>query len=116
GFTAPASSVKYSAGDTIGFAGTATDAEDGNLRAAMTWTVDFFHNDGNPHFHPVMPATVEPSGSFVAARDVETSPNVAYRITLSATDSSGLESSTSIMVQPNKVDVTLASDPSGLLV
>jgi glucose/arabinose dehydrogenase len=114
--TAPAMDSTYNAGDTINFAGTATDAEDGDLTAAMTWSVDFYHNDGNPHFHPVMPDTVEPSGSFLASRDIETSPNVAYRITLSATDSTGLSSSTFIMIQPNKVQVTLASDPSGLMV
>jgi glucose/arabinose dehydrogenase len=114
--TAPTPGFTYSAGDTIAFAGTASDAEDGDLTAAMTWSIDFFHDDGNPHFHPVMPPTVEPSGSFVAAPDIETSPNVAYRVTLAATDSTGLSSSTFVMVQPNKVEITLASDPPGLQV
>jgi hypothetical protein len=114
--TSPAPDVTYGGGDTISFAGSATDAEDGDLTAAMTWTVDFFHDDGNPHVHPVMPATVEPSGSFVAAPDIETSPHVAYRITLSATDSTGLASSTSVMVHPKEVQITLASDPPGLQV
>jgi glucose/arabinose dehydrogenase len=112
--TAPTTADRYSAGDTVTFAGTATDDEDGDLTAKMTWTVDFFHDDGNPHFHPVMPPTVEPGGSFFAAPDIETSPNVAYRITLTATDSDGLDSTTSVLLQPNKVQLTLASDPAGL--
>jgi hypothetical protein len=82
----------------------------------MTWQVDFLHDDGNPHFHPVMPPTIEPSGSFTAAPDIETSPNVAYRITLSATDSSGLTATTTVLVQPNKVNITLDTVPSGLKV
>jgi hypothetical protein len=112
--TAPTSADRYSAGDTINFAGTATDDEDGNLSASMTWIVDFFHDDGNPHFHPVMPATTTPSGSFFAAPDIETSSNVAYRITLTVTDSSGLDATTTFLLQPNKVVVTLASSPPGL--
>jgi glucose/arabinose dehydrogenase len=61
--TAPASGTMYSAGDTINYAGTGTDAEDGTLPAsAFTWEVVFHHAD---HTHPFMPPTSGArSGSF----------------------------------------------------
>src|SRR4051812_34906357 len=78
--TTPAAGTTYSAGTTISFAGTASDQEDGTLgAAALTWRVDFFHDDANLHSHPVMPPTSGiTSGSFSAAPDIETSPNVWY--------------------------------------
>jgi glucose/arabinose dehydrogenase len=116
--TTPAAGTTYSAGTTISFAGSGSDPEDGGLgAAAMTWRVDFFHDDGNRHSHPVMPPTSGiTGGSFSAAPDIETSPNVWYRITLTVTDSAGLASTTSVDVLPNKVSLTLATDPPGLAV
>ncbi|HXU80239.1 MAG TPA: PQQ-dependent sugar dehydrogenase, partial [Polyangia bacterium] len=116
--TTPAVGSHYSAGTTISFTGSASDQEDGPLgAAAMTWRVDFFHDDGNQHSHPVMPPTSNiAGGSFSAAPDIETSPNVWYRITLTVTDSAGLTSTSFVDVLPNKVQLTLATDPPGLKV
>src|SRR4029079_13585738 len=48
--TQPAAGTKYKAGDTINYAGTGSDPEDGTLTAsAFTWQVDFHHGD---HWHP----------------------------------------------------------------
>jgi hypothetical protein len=62
--TTPAAGAHYNAGDTIAFAGTATDPEDGVLPAsAYAWTVVFHHGS---HTHPFMGPTVGvTSGSFV---------------------------------------------------
>ena len=50
--TLPAAGNLYTAGQTINFAGTGTDPEDGALPAsAYTWTIDF-HPD--THTHPAL--------------------------------------------------------------
>jgi glucose/arabinose dehydrogenase len=113
--TTPVTGATYRAGDTISFAGTGTDAEDGTLPAsAFTWQVDFHHND---HFHPFMPPTTGvQNGTFTIPRVGETSPNVWYRIHLTVTDSGGFTHHVYRDVQPQKVRITVASNVSGLQV
>ena len=113
--TAPANNTLYSAGDTITYSGTGTDAEDGTLPAsAFTWQVDFHHDT---HTHPFVPATTgAKSGSFTIPRTGETSANVWYRIRLTVKDSGGLTHQTYVDVVPRKVTLTLAASPSGLQV
>jgi glucose/arabinose dehydrogenase len=111
----PAHNTLYTAGDTINFAGTGVDAEDGTLpAAAFTWQVDFHHDT---HTHPFLPATGGiTAGSFVIPTTGETSDNVWYRIHLTVRDSGGLTSSVFVDVVPRKSTITLATDPPGLLV
>ena len=113
--TQPAQGTLYTAGDTIVYAGTGTDAEDGTLPAgAFTWKVDFHHDT---HVHPFMPATPGATGgSFVIPRDGETSANVWYRIYLTVNDSQNMATTTFRDVVPRKVTITLASQRSGLQV
>jgi len=111
--TAPANNTLYSAGDTISFAGTGTDPEQGNLPAsAFTWQVDFHHDT---HLHPFVPPTSGiTSGTFTIPTTGETSANVFYRILLTVRDAGGLTSTTSVDVVPRKSTITLASVPAGL--
>jgi glucose/arabinose dehydrogenase len=114
--TSPAAGTLYKAGDTITYAGTGTDAEDGNLPPSQfTWRVDFYHNDGALHFHPFIPATSgKTGGSFVIPTSGETSPNVFYRIWLTVTDSGGLTHTSFRDVLPRTATITLATNPPGL--
>ena len=111
----PAAGTLYSAGQTIGFAGTATDPEQGNLSpGAFTWRVDFHHDS---HTHPFLqPTSGVSSGSFAIPTSGETSTNVWYRIHLTVTDSAGLTHSSFRDVFPRVVTLTLGSDPAGLQV
>jgi glucose/arabinose dehydrogenase len=111
--TTPAHNTLYSAGDTINFAGTASDPEDGALPpSAFTWQVDFHHDT---HTHPFMqPTSGITSGSFVIPTTGETAPNVWYRIHLTVRDSGGLTTSVFVDVVPRKSTITLASNPPGL--
>lgn len=111
--TAPAAGTLYSAGDTINYAGTGTDPEDGTLPAsAFTWEVVFHHDT---HTHPFIPPTSgATSGSFVVPNTGETATNVFYRIHLTVQDSSGFTHSTFRDVTPRVSSITLASSPSGL--
>lgn len=108
----PVNGTLYNAGDTISFSGGAQDAEEGALPAAsLTWDVQLHHHT---HFHPFMaPTSGITSGTFVIPTTGETSDDVSYRITLTATDSQGLSQSTYRDVFPHKSNLTFLTNPSG---
>lgn len=109
----PAGGSTYRAGESIAFAGTASDAEDGTLLPGqLTWRIDFHHDT---HTHPGMAATNGiTSGSYAVPRVGETSPNVFFRIYLTATDSQGLTGRDTVDVQPERATLTLTTVPAGL--
>jgi hypothetical protein len=112
--TAPASDTLYQGGQRINFAGTATDPEDGTLAGnAFSWVVEFHHNDGVPHTHPVLGPQTGTSGFFDIPTIGENSPNVFYRITLTVTDSGGLTHVSTRDVLPRKVILTLSGNSQG---
>src|SRR5690606_9502746 len=92
--------------------GTAVDLEDGVLApAAMTWQVDFHHDT---HSHPFYPPTSGIAGdSFTIPTIGETSANVWYRITLTATDSAGLTVQTHRDVHPVTSQFTVLTNFGG---
>jgi len=117
--TLPASGAQYDAGDTIHYAGNATDPEDGALPASgLSWTIVFHHD---LHTHPFAgPIDGAANGSFVIPTSGEDATNVWYRIHLTATDSGGplgaggtLSSTTYVDVTPNVASITLDAEPSG---
>ena len=109
----PASGTLYNAGDTIEYAGSASDPEDGPLPpSALTWQVDFHHDGSTDTFVP--PTTGSATGSFTIPDTGETSANVFYRIVLTARDSGGLAHVTFVDVVPRLSTLTLATDPPGL--
>src|SRR5262245_24157022 len=110
---APTDAALFRAGDVITFSGTATDAEDGTLPAsAYTWNIDFLHES---HVHPGTPITGVTSGTYtIPTTGHDFSGFTRYRITLTVTDSSGLQSSQSVTIFPDKVNLTFATAPGGL--
>jgi hypothetical protein len=111
--TQPAVGTLYSGGQTINYAGTGTDPEQGSLPAsAFTWRVDFHHDT---HVHPFIASfSGVTGGSFVIPTTGETAANVWYRIHLTVTDAGGLQHSVFRDVLPRTVTLTLASNPAGL--
>ncbi len=109
----PQDGATFRAGDVISFSGDATDVEDGPLPAsAFTWNIDFLHEG---HVHPGIPQTGVKSGSFtIPTSGHDFSGDTRYRITLTVTDSSGLSTTTSVIVRPVKVNLTFATTPPGL--
>jgi glucose/arabinose dehydrogenase len=109
----PNDGILFRAGDVISFSGNATDAEDGTLPAsAFTWNVDFLHEG---HVHPGLPQSGTKSGSFTIPIDGhDFHGNTRYRITLTVIDSDGLQSSDSVLIYPDKVNLTFDTQPSGL--
>ena len=114
--TLPATTLRYTVGDTLTFAGGATDAEDGTLAASkLTWSLSIVHaNDidpGNTHEHLVTSYVGVRSGSFVAP-DHEAPSWLVLRLT--ATDSGGLSATTSLRVDPRTVTLAFTTTPAGL--
>jgi glucose/arabinose dehydrogenase len=111
--TSPATGTLYSAGNTIAYAGTGTDPEDGTLPpSAFTWEVVFHHDT---HTHPfIAPTSGATSGSFVIPKLGEVATNVFYRIHLTVRDSVGLTHSVFRDVAPRVSNITLQSNPTGL--
>ena len=110
----PAAADEFAVGRTINLQGSATDPEDGTLPAgSLSWTVLLHHDT---HTHPFLgPLT----GNNVlltppAPEDLAAAENSYLEIRLTATDSSGLSSTVSRNYQPNKVTLTLDTNPSGL--
>jgi glucose/arabinose dehydrogenase/subtilisin-like proprotein convertase family protein len=105
----PPDGTGYMPGQVVSYQGSAIDAEDGSLPAtALQWTVLLHHNT---HVHTVAVNTGS-QGSFV----VENHGSIgtfSYEILLTATDSSGLQSTSSISI-PVIADTTAPSAPAGL--
>ena len=111
--TQPAAGTTYAGGDTIAYAGTGSDPEDGTLAGSrFTWKVDFHHEE---HIHPFIPDTTgATSGSFTIPTTGHTDDDVWYRIHLTVRDSGGLTHSTFRDVQPRTSTITLATNVPGL--
>lgn len=111
--TQPAGGTLYEGGQTVNYAGTGTDPEEGNLPASrFTWRIDFHHDT---HTHPFLPATSgQTSGSFTIPTPGETSANVWYRVHLTVRDSAGLTHTSFVDLRPRTATLTIASNPSGL--
>mgnify|MGYP006273465887 CR=1 FL=1 len=110
--TSPAVGTTYRAGDTITFAGSATDAQDATLAAnRFAWEVVFHHAS---HTHPFLSGLTGTSGSFVVPTTGETATDVWYELRLTVTDSGGLTHTVTRAISPRLVTLTLASSPAGL--
>jgi glucose/arabinose dehydrogenase len=119
---------RFDAGRTITFGGSASDPEQGSLPASrFTWRVDYLttrnggdvDGDGLPGVtRPfVQPFSGKTSGSFTpATTGPYTLTDVGYVVTLTVTDSGGLTDVERVLINPNTVTLTVATNPSGLRV
>ncbi|MCP3902627.1 MAG: hypothetical protein GY715_03240, partial [Planctomycetes bacterium] len=97
--TAPADGAGFNAGDSVGFTGTASDPEDGDLTASLSWTSDV---DG----------AIGSGGSFSTSALTAG----AHVITASVTDAGGLSDSDAITITVNaapSASITAPADGSG---
>jgi glucose/arabinose dehydrogenase/PKD repeat protein len=109
----PTASTQWSVGQTVPFAGHATDPQDGPLPAsALSWQLTLQHctTPTSCHAHNVQSYPGVASGSFVA-------PDHEYPsfldLTLTATDSDGHVANTTVRLNPRTVVLTFTSNPSG---
>lgn len=109
---APTDGAQFRAGDVITYSGTGTDPDDGTLPpSAFTWNIDFLH-DG--HVHPGTPITGVTGGTFtIPTSGHDFSGLTRYRIMLTVRDSTGLSSTQSVTIWPQKVNLNFDTVPSG---
>ena len=109
----PTDGSTFRAGDVISYSGSADDPEDGTLPAsAYSWQIDLLHAG---HVHPGLPGGGSSSGTFtIPTSGHDFSGDVRYRISLTVTDSDGLSTTTSVVIFPEKVNVTFHTVPEGL--
>ena len=108
----PSATLTWKVGDPIAFSGHADDPQDGPLpAAAMNWDLVLHHCPTTCHTHPMQSFPGVASGSF-SAPDHDYPSWLELRLT--ATDSDGLQDVESVRLDPKTVDLTFATDPSGL--
>lgn len=110
----PAASFTWKVGDPITFSGRGADSDEpsGFLPAsALSWDVIMHHCPSNCHTHSIqsLPGV---AGGTLSAPDHEYPSYLELRLTV--TDPGGLQSSTSVTIQPQTVALTFQSNPAGL--
>jgi PKD repeat protein len=110
----PLASTQFAVGQGITLTGSATDPEQGPLpNTALSWTVLQHHAS---HTHPFLGPIPGNGITFTAPapEDLAAAANSYLEIRLTATDSSGASTTVSQLLQPRKVALTFATNPSGL--
>jgi glucose/arabinose dehydrogenase len=112
--SSPTAATTFAVGDVITFSGSATDPEDGSLPASsLSWQINIQHCIGTScHIHFFM--TVPGSGGTFTVPDH--GDMFHFDLTLTATDSSGLSTSSTVSIFPRTINLTLATNPTGLQV
>jgi glucose/arabinose dehydrogenase len=106
--TAPVDGSKYRNGASVQLSGSATDTEDGALSgASLAWNVVLVHGS---HIHPFQTLTGK-TASFAPSTDHDA--DSFYRVTLTATDSKDLSTSKTVVINPQTINLALASVPAG---
>jgi hypothetical protein len=111
--TSPIPNSRYVAGQTITFAGSATDVEDGPLPAsALSWQVLLVHG---VHEHPFLgPINGQAGGSFVVPSSGHEPADTHFAVVLTARDSDGIEQSATLTIFPAVVNVAFHTLPEGI--
>jgi hypothetical protein len=97
-------------GQPLAFEGEASDREDGDIAASqMTWSARIFYNG---HFHPSFYSV---SGVSSGTLQVPLhNDNTTLFVSLTVSDTKGLQGTTRVELQPQTVTYTFDSEPSGL--
>ena len=110
----PGETLNWHVGQTINFAGSATDDQDGSLpAAALSWNLVLNHcvTVDACHSHPVQDFAGVSSGAFVG-------PDHGYpshlMLQVTATDSAGLTDTKTIRLDPQTANLIVRSAPAGL--
>jgi PKD repeat protein len=109
----------FRVGQQITLSGSATDPEDDSLGQPLKlkWEVLQHHTAPNSHTHPFLPPTPGNNLTITAPMPEDLSSTGAgnyLEVRLTATDSNGLSKTVTRDVQPNRVDVSFATNPGGL--
>ncbi|MEP7158814.1 MAG: hypothetical protein ABI797_05260, partial [Chloroflexota bacterium] len=110
----PVAGTNWAVGQNLSFSGHATDGQDGNLaasRLSWRWIMHHCTGQGECHVHVIQDIAGAAGGTFQA-------PDHEYpsylELQLTATDSGGLTTTVTRDFQPRSVNLTFATNPSGL--
>lgn len=118
--TSPDPSFRFAVGQSVTLTATASDAED-NTQPALSWRVLLWHVPQaltvTAHTHPFFSGTDRSVTipSMPAPEDLDAAPLSYLEIRVTATDLNGLTRTVTQTLSPNRVPVTLASQPDGLI-
>ncbi|HSH78432.1 MAG TPA: PQQ-dependent sugar dehydrogenase [Herpetosiphonaceae bacterium] len=110
----PSVGTRFSVGQAVTLQGSATDTQDGAIpNEQLSWTVTLHHGS---HTHPFLSQTTGNNLTITAPapEDFGAVTNSYLEIQLTATDSKGLSKSVTRRLDPRLVEVTFATNPSGL--
>jgi glucose/arabinose dehydrogenase len=117
----PTVSTKFAVGQVITLNGSATDSQDGSLPgSSLSWQALLHHidqsNPGNAHTHPYLPPTTGYTTTLTGpAPEDQGAIALSYlELQLTATDSLGLSNTITQTLQPNRVNVSFATNPLNL--
>jgi Glucose / Sorbosone dehydrogenase/Bacterial Ig domain/PKD domain len=111
----PAAGATFRVGQNVVLHGSATDPQEGSLpSSSLRWEVLRHH--GTSHTHPWLPDTAgnDIPISTPGPEDLATTSTSFLEVRLTATDSHGLAATVTRQFRPTLVDLTFATDPSGL--
>ena len=109
--TSPQASDQWAVGDSIAFAGDATDNQGTLPDSAFHWQVILNHCPSNCHQHPLQTIDDVRSGSFTAP-DHDYPSSLTIKLTV--TDGGGLSGSDSVTIDPRTVQLGIQSSPPGV--
>ncbi|MEM6313197.1 MAG: carbohydrate-binding protein, partial [Planctomycetota bacterium] len=110
--TSPATGTTYRAGDTISFAGSVTDAEDGPLPvSSYFWRIKLLDGD---HFHTQYIVAGVSSGTYTIPTTPHGTVDIAYQVELTAFDSGGLQGLASVDIAPVVGSFTVDANVPGV--
>ncbi|MEE9344603.1 MAG: PQQ-dependent sugar dehydrogenase [Methylococcales bacterium] len=108
----PIDASKFFAGETINYVASATDADGVLIESSYKWTINLAHNE---HIHPETGPITGSSGSFVAPDSNHSYfDDTGFLLTVEVTDSDGISTIKSVRIEPEEVDITFNSQPSGI--
>ncbi len=109
---APVDGAIFRAGDTIVFSGSAADPDETIPAANYSWDVRFLHN---AHTHPTLSGFTGTGGElFIETSGHDWHDDTGYEFTLEVTDSDGISRSDTVVIRPDKVDLSFATSPAGI--
>ncbi len=108
----PIDHATYRAGDTINYSVSATDSHNQNLPDSAFKIDVLFHH--HTHTHPYLVISGQRTGQFPIPTTGETSSDVWYEFKVTATDSDGIFTTQSVQIYPEKINLTLTTNPPNL--
>lgn len=111
-FSAPNPAALFKGNDVVTYAATATEANGTPIaNSNLQTTITLYHSD---HTHPFMGPLTGGTGSFTIPTAGELSPDIWYRITVTATGAGGVTGSAYVEVHPKTAMLTVNTNPAGL--